>query len=151
MIVQNLIYNRLGNSISLMIDTGTEIVQLHDEVRFSIKGKEVDVFGISNIEKGTVRIGLEIEKETLIFKIYEKNGIFLEVENENREILLRYKEGFEYFIPNDNFNLIMKLLSNKFDFLNSSKIENGYTLKTREGFLKGIAELLIFLKGDRNE
>ncbi len=94
MIVQNLIYNRLGNSISIMLDTGTEIVQLHDEVVFGIGKKKTNVYGLSNLDEGFLKIGLKIDGKDLLVRLYTDDSLRLKVEIDSGEIVnLKYSDS----------------------------------------------------------
>lgn len=149
MIVQNLIYNRLGNSFSLMVDTGDEIVQLHDEINFTINGKQVDIYGVSNLEEKRLKVGIKIDEKSLELLLKKDLDTPLSVGfNGIENITLKYSDGFKFFVPDEDFNLIMKLINRNFNHISYEKKQNGYILTIGEGenFIKGIIELLMFLE-----
>jgi len=77
--VLNIVFNRLGNSVSVLIDYPHIQIQLFDEVCFTVKGAYVEVSGFTvdtqppfeaklNIKKGTedVRVVLQFGEDGLI-------------------------------------------------------------------------------------
>ena len=148
MIVQNLIYNRLGNSISIMLDTGTEIVQLHDEVVFGIGNRKVNVYGLSNLDEGFLKIGLKVEGRDLLVRLYTDDSLRLKVEIDSGEIVnLKYSDSsFQFFVSKDDFNLVFKLIQTNFKFLTVKKVEDGYIVLLGENFLKSLIELLLLIE-----
>lgn len=148
MIVQNLIYNRLGNSISIMLDTGTEIVQLHDEVVFGIGKKKTNVYGLSNLDEGFLKIGLKVEGRDLLVRLYTDDSLKLKVEIDSGEIVnLKYSDSsFQFFVSKDDFNLVFKLMKTNFQFLTVKKVEDGYVVSLGENFLKSLIELLLLIE-----
>ncbi len=148
MIVQNLIYNRLGNSISIMLDTGTEIVQLHDEVVFGIGKRKVNVYGLSNLDEGFLKIGLKVEGKDLLIHLYTDDSLRLKAETDSEEIVnLKYSDrSFQFFVSKDDFNLVFKLIQANFKFLTVKKVEDGYIVQLGENFLKSLIELLLLIE-----
>ncbi len=139
MIVQNLIYNRLGNSFSLMIELQNEMVQLHDEVHFSFKGKPVYISGISTLEKDKVIIGVMFNNIFFSIEFVEDDGLTAVYKDFSLKFISNW---FEYNLDKDNFGEIMKVVNEKYDFISVIKDENGYKLRTKDSFLKGILEIL---------
>ncbi len=148
MIVQNLIYNRLGNSISIMLDTGTEIVQLHDEVVFGIGKRKVNVYGLSNLDEGFLKIGLKVNGKDLLIRLYTDDSLRLKVETDSEDIVnLKYSDSsFQFFVSKDDFNLVFKLIQANFKFLTVKKVEDGYIVQLGENFLKSLIELLLLIE-----
>ncbi len=139
MIVQNLIYNKLGNSFSLMIQVQENIIQLHDQVHFSLKSVPVSVEGISTLEKDIFLISIKAGEKIFIIKLLEKDGLWLVYEDINIKYV---SDSFEYFISNDSFEEIIKLVNEKYDFIDILKKKDGYKIKLKDQFLKGLLEIL---------
>ncbi len=102
--VQNIVFNRLGNNISLLIEYPDRNIQIWDQVRFKLKGFSFEISSLC-VEKDSLKIVMSIisvkenkkvsfvftEKELLIDQI----GMFLPSEEgfigkiQNVEILFK--------------------------------------------------------------
>ena len=126
--VQNLIFNRLGNNISILIEYPERNIQIWDHISFKLKGFSFEISSICIDENDSLKIVMEIisgkkDKKVEFFftekKLFiDQLGTFLPVEEgfkgnvQNSEIL--FKSGMnpdlrslfsddQLFIPQKDF------------------------------------------------
>jgi len=111
-----------------------------------VDGKKVDIYGVSNLEQDTLTVGIKIDNKSFRINIKKDKDLILNVRLNDRDFTFVYTESFQFFIPNDNFNLIVNFLQKSFRYVSYEKKEDGYVVKLGEQFLKGIVEIILFLE-----
>jgi len=148
--VDNLVFNRLGNSFSVMISSSNENVQIWDKVKFD-SGKEL--YAVSTIpfsmEAKNVYFSCILKIKTQFYGIYfynsENISFFTSSNIDDKKLFLPKKVDYEFEYNGDFFNLkienaelIFKLSMSNPNFL---KLENGNVFILEENFLKAVSEL----------
>ncbi len=148
MSVENLVFNKLGNSFSVMISSEKENIQLWDSVKID---QEVELFAISTIpvifEKKEIYFSCILKNKEKFYGIYfYKNDpiSFFITENLDdlstiKKIDLEFEHINDFFqLKKENAELIFKLSMKN---LQNLKIQNGNILLPKENFLRGILEI----------
>ncbi|NPA52362.1 MAG: hypothetical protein GXO22_05665 [Aquificae bacterium] len=120
-----------------MIQTKEAIIQLYDNVQFPLKGEHIQVKGVSTLG-GKFLLEIEKNNQEMILELLYQGQLILKY----KKLKIKFvSNSFEYFIENDNFPEVMKVLKDKYDFIDILKEANGYKIKTKDQFLKGILEI----------
>ncbi len=146
--VENLVFNRLGNSFSVMLSSEKENVQLWDSVKFN-KGSEL--FAASTIPKmfdnKHIYFTCILKKEETFYGIYFYNrnnvSFFINKDLKDFSSIQNFDLEFEYIndyfqLKNENPELLFKLSMKNLQFL---KIQNESILIPKENFFKAVLEL----------
>ncbi|WP_456383849.1 hypothetical protein [Persephonella sp.] len=130
--VLNLVFNRLGNNVSVLIDYPHVQVQLFDSIKFSVENSQVEISGFTLDTSPPFEVRLEIKRDNEDIKValqFDENGLtvpdvgfFTPVSEgfsgspENPEIIFRLgmktdliRDG-RIFLPQDNFFQKVSLL-----------------------------------------
>ncbi len=75
--VQNIVFNKLGNNISILIEYPDENIQILDQVSFRLRGLFCEISSVCACEDDTLKIVMRITSEKEINKI---NFLFTEKE-----------------------------------------------------------------------
>ncbi|SNZ03953.1 hypothetical protein SAMN06265182_0515 [Persephonella hydrogeniphila] len=77
--IQNIVFNRLGNNLSILIDYNQRQIQIWDEVYFTIKDRYVEISSIC-IDKDFMKIRMDIyfrEDRDYIDFLFEKEKVYI--------------------------------------------------------------------------
>ncbi len=132
MIVQNIVFNRLGNSFSAMIEYERETIQIWDDVKFC---NDVSYEIISVCLENDFKVYLKVGTKNAEV-VFDKTGF--SVKNFHFDVL----EGF-FIHKTENPEILFKFSLSEFQFIKTAK--EGSSLKIfipEKNFFKGIAEFL---------
>ncbi len=150
--LQNLIYNKLGNSFSVML-TNPEI-QIMEKVNspISFEGNQFyyEIEGIStyHFDKSVLQIFIKMYSPSfehdLFIKFLENSDVFVEAKE---EFIGKFQNGFfELRFLEEDPLIIFKLSAAKPDYFSFEKSENKYIIKIKEEHLiKGALEILYYI------
>jgi len=141
--IDNLVFNKIGNSISVMIFSEDGSLQLLDETDFLYKSIPLSLKGLT--AKDYLELYIEIiiknQKIETVLKLDDKGG-FLKVGN--KRFPLKIGDG-ELLITVSEPNLAFKLPFEKF---NKISVDGELIKISENNFLKGILEFIEFLERD---
>ncbi|WP_457640001.1 hypothetical protein [Persephonella sp.] len=130
--VLNLVYNRIGNSLSILIDYPDVQLQLFDEVYFNIDGLNAEITAVS-VEENSLKVRLNLKNREVELTFKENSVVIpylgsLTVDDEgyicpvdipelsfkigmSPELSQYWKDG-KLFIPQENFfKTVVKILA----------------------------------------
>ena len=138
MMLQNLVFNRLGNSFSAMVEYEDRTAQIWDDVKFS-GGFILEITGICTEENGIFSVQFSVNRQT--FKVFFNSSGF-GIEDYS------FSVGDEYFyLETDNPELLFKLSMTDFEYISVEKGNEKLTVKIPEkNFFKALGEFVLTVK-----
>ncbi len=136
--LQNLVFNRLGNSFSAMVEYEDRTAQIWDDVKFS-GGFILEITGICTEENGIFSVQFSVNRQT--FKVFFNSSGF-GIEDYS------FSVGDEYFyLETDNPELLFKLSMTDFEYISVEKGNEKLTVKIPEkNFFKALGEFVLTVK-----
>ncbi len=136
--LQNLVFNRLGNSFSAMVEYEDRTAQIWDDVKFS-DGFILEITGICTEENGIFSVQFSVNRQT--FKVFFNSSGF-GIEDYS------FSVGDEYFyLETDNPELLFKLSMTDFEYISVEKGNEKLTVKIPEkNFFKALGEFVLTVK-----
>lgn len=149
--LQNLIYNKLGNSFSVMLSNPEiQIMEkVHSPIYFEGKQFYYEINGISTMhfDKSVLQIFLKLYspefEHDLFIKFLENGEVFLEAKE---EFLGKFENGmYNFELLEEEPLIVFKLSAVKAEYFSFEK-EDKYKLKIKEEHLiKGALEVLYYI------
>jgi len=127
----NLVYNRLGNSVSLLLDYPSLQIQLLDKVFFSVEQVHCSVAGISFSHKEGVKVRLEVGSIGSKELLFNGEGFFMSGLGFFKPV-----EGGFYGFPENVFLSFRLGMEGELDDRGGLKIEG-------EGFFRKVCLLIL--------
>ncbi len=136
--LQNLVFNRLGNSFSAMVEYEDRTAQIWDDVKFS-GSFLLEITGICTEENGIFSVQFSVNRQT--FKVFFNSSGF-GIEDYS------FSVGDEYFyLETDNPELLFKLSMTDFEYISVEKGNEKLTVKIPEkNFFKALGEFVLTVK-----
>ncbi len=143
--LDNLVYNRMGNSFSALFSSPS--FQIMEKVNAQIEVENriynYQIAGISCIEEqdNIFKIHINLNQKDIFLNFKSDGRIILNVDNYSYEMI--YEDDYFRF-PIDDFNLIVLLSMRNLSYFSFEKDENYFVkIFLENNFIQGIVEFLI--------